>query len=275
MTGYNMAGMYGMYPNIYNNQIAMNDLSGIDLYSPTGLGMDPMLTMNGSIFGGGMMGAYPMTPPMMGTMGGTSMEDYYKNYEKYQDFMIDSQVRQQQKWRNADLQLSSPQEGIQEQAKLLHDKIIRNEQQQILQAYSKYIASVRSMYGNGSEEQIANRANALYAQMSGGKTIIDDLREHGRDSFTQGFLQTLTLGIADKKTAEENISELTGQPVGRQEKALKLAGNVTGGALFGGAAFLGANQLFKVTKFCAKSKTAWGILIGAIAGLGATLMTSK
>ena len=85
----------------------------------------------------------------------------------------------------------------------------------------------------------------------------------------------ICVNMAEKKTAEENISELTGQPVGRQEKAMKLVGNVTGGALFGGAAFLGANQLFKVTKFCAKSKTAWGILIGAIAGLGATIMTSK
>lgn len=264
------ANMYGMYPNIYNNQIAMNDLSGIDLYNPTSMYTDPMLSMNGSIFNPMMGGMYPT----MGMPGG-GYQDYYQSYEKYQDFMIDSQVRQQQKIRNAGLQLNSSQEGVQEQAKLLHDKIIRNEQQQILQAYARYKESVRSMYGDASDEQISNRANALYAQMNGGKTVIDDLRENGRDSFTQGLLQTMTLGFADKKTAEENVSELTGQPVGRKEKLMKLAGNVTGGALIGGVTLLGANQLFKITKFCAKSRTAWGIVAGAIAGLTATLMTSK
>ena len=56
MSGYNIAaaGMYGMFPNLYNNQIALNDLTGMDLYSPMGMMMDPMLSMNGSIFGGGM-----------------------------------------------------------------------------------------------------------------------------------------------------------------------------------------------------------------------------
>ena len=44
-------GMYGIAPNYYTNQIAMNDLSGLDLYAPTGMSLDPMLTMNGSIFG--------------------------------------------------------------------------------------------------------------------------------------------------------------------------------------------------------------------------------
>lgn len=285
MTGFNMAatGMYGLYPNIYNNQIALNDLTGFDMYYPTGMGIDPMMTMNGSIFGSGMMmpsmGVSPVMPGMMPgvmpSMSGGSYEDYYKQYEKYQDFMIDSQVRQQQKMRNADLRLNAPQEGIQAKAMLLHDKILRNEQQQIKQAYQDYVNSVRNMYGDADESQIMARANALYAQINGGKTVIDDIRANGRDSFTQGFLQTVTLGFADKKTAEENVSELTGQPVGRKEKAKKFAGNIAGGALFGGAAFLGFNSLCKALKICSKSRTAWGIVAGAIAGLGAAFATSK
>ena len=61
-------GMYGLYPNIYNNQIALNDLTGFDMYYPTGMGIDPMMTMNGSIFGSGMMmpsmGVSPVMPGM-------------------------------------------------------------------------------------------------------------------------------------------------------------------------------------------------------------------
>ena len=83
------------------------------------------------------------------------------------------------------------------------------------------------------------------------------------------------MGIADKKTAEENVSELTGQPVGRKENAKKFAGNVAGGALFGGAAFLGFNTLCKALKICSKSRTAWGIAIGALVGLGTALVTSS
>lgn len=98
MAGFNMAaGMYGMFPNIYNNQVALNDLTDMDLYSPIGM-INPMMSMNGSIFGGGFGpfgGSYPSMPMFSG--GGYNFEDYYKNYEKYQDFMINNQVRQQQK----------------------------------------------------------------------------------------------------------------------------------------------------------------------------------
>lgn len=273
------AAMYGIAPNYYTNQIAMNDLSNLDLYTPTGMTMDPMLTMNGSIFGSPLMGGfgyggmgYGMGMPMM---GGGSYEDYYKNYEKYQNFMINSQVRQQRNLRNADLQLNSPLEGIQKQALLLHEKIMRNEQQQIHQAYDSFKQSVRNMYGdNATEEQVANRASTLYAQLTG-KSIPDDIRAYGRDSFTQGFLQTLTLGFADKKTAEENIAELTGQPIGRGEKHKKIAGNIVGGALIGGTTFLTSGMICKALNIASKSKTFWGVIAGAIAGIGAAVATSK
>ena len=108
MADFNMAAnMYGLYPNAYNNQVALNDLTDIDMYSPMGslqnpYMMNPMMSMNGSVFGTPTLGGYPMMPTFTGGTSG-SYEDYYKNYEKYQDFMIDSQVRQQQKMRNAHL----------------------------------------------------------------------------------------------------------------------------------------------------------------------------
>lgn len=283
MADFNMAAnMYGLYPNLYNNQIALNDLTGLDMYAPMGslnnpmMGMyNPMMSMNGSIFGGGMMGGYPIAGgyPMMGGSNG-NYEDYYRNYEKYQDFMIDNQVHQQQKWRNADLRLNASTEGIQKQAAILHEKILQNEQQQIQEAYASFKESVRAMYGDATDEQISNRASTLYQQITG-TSVVDDIRKNGRGSFTQGFLQTVTLGLADKKTAEENISELTGQPVGRSERAKKIAGNVAGGAMFGGAAAISANWIFKSFVKSLKNKPLVAAIIGAGVGLATAIGTSR
>lgn len=244
MADFNMAAnMYGMFPNMYNNQVALNDLTGLDMYAPLGFYSNPMMSMNGSIFGSGMgMGMYPMMPPM--GMGSGNYEDYYKNYDKYQDFMINSQVRQQQKWRDADLTLNSPMEGIAKQASYLHERIMNNEQEQIIQSYQKFKNSVKSMYPGATDEEISNRASTLYKQITG-VSITDDIRQYGRGSFTQGFLQTVTFGLADDKTAEENIAEITGQPVGRKEKTKKIIGNAVGGAVFGGVSLIAARGIFK------------------------------
>ena len=284
----------GMYPNIYNNQIALNDLTETDLYFP-----NPMMSMNGSIFGdmsgmnygttpglgmgsGMMSGMTPgmmpsMMPSMMLGFGGASgnYEDYYKQYEKYQDFMIENSLRQQQKSRNAELRLNSPVEGLKAKAAILHDKIKRNEQQQIHAAYDSFVQSVKELYGGDiTESEARNRASALYKDITE-KTIPDDIRTYGRDSLTQGFLQTLTLGFADKKTAEENVAELTGQPVGRKERLKRIGGNIAGGAIFGGGAFFLSKYLLSIAKISAKSKTAWGLAIGAIAGGLAAISTAK
>ena len=279
MADFNMAAnMYGLYPNAYNNQVALNDLTDMDMYSPMGslsnpYMMNPMMSMNGSVFGGSMMGGYPVMPTFTGGTNG-SYEDYYKNYEKYQDFMIDNQVRQQQKMRNADLRLNSPQEGIQKQATILHEKILQNEQQQIQEAYASFKQSVKAMYGdNATDEEISNRAATLYQQITG-SSLTDDIRKNGRGSFTQGVLQTATFGLADNKTAEENISEMTGQPVSRTEQSKKMAGNVVGGAVVGGAGIIGVKYLLKA--FCkgAKNKSFWAALIGGGIGLAAALTSA-
>ena len=262
MTALNPAvGMYGLYPNIYNNQVALNDLTNLDMYSPIGA-VNPMMSMTGSIFGGYPMSGYM---PYMPSFGGNNYEEYYKNYEKYQDFMIDSQVRRQQKMRNADLRLNSPQEGIVKQASYLHDKIMRNEQLQIEEAYQNFKNSVKSMYGNASDEEIANRASTMYKQITG-VSITDDIRRYGRDSFTQGFLQTITFGLADGKTAEENISSLTKQPVGRSEEGKKFAGNAAAGAMLGAGLALGCKgiKLNKVPLLKVLSKIRVLVPLGAI-----------
>lgn len=270
----NAAMMYGMMPNMYYNQVAMNDLTNMNLSYPTGFGIDPMFSMNGSLFGGGMgYGGFGM-PYMPTFTGGGDMDSYYQNYEKYQDFRIDSQVRRQQKMREADLKLNSPQEGIQKQAELLHDKILRDEQEQIKIAYDGLIESVRQMYPNATKEQIENRAERFYKDVTQ-TNLFDDIRKNGRGAFTQGFLQTLTFGLCDGKTSEENISELTGLPVGRADKTKKTAGNIAGGAVVGGTTCLATVPLLKALKVGAKNKTFWGILAGAAVGIVTALTTSK
>ncbi len=263
MSGYNMAtGMYGLFPNWYNNQVALNDLTKLDMYPMLGYMTDPLMSMNAGIFQAcpGFNMPYMPTYP-----GGYNYENYYKNYSEYQDFMIDRRVNYEQKMRNANLKLHAPEEGIAKQAAILHEKIMQNEQQQIQQAYKAFKESVRAMYGGGDDTQIANRASSLYKQVTG-VSLTDDIRQHGRDSFTQGFLQTTTFGIADSKTAEENIAELTGQPVGRGENAKKIAGNITGGAVAGGTAVASAGLIWQGIKTGSKTKTFWGILAGTVVG---------
>lgn len=263
MSGLNLAAnMYGMFPNTYNNQVALNDLCDMDLYSPMGA-----MGMNGSIFNPGIGAGYPVMPMYGGT---GNYQDYYQNYEKYQDFMVNNQIRRQQKMRNADLRLNSPQEGIAKQAAILKEKIMQNEQQQIIPAYQAFVQSVKNMYGDASPQEVANRASALYSQMFG-TSVTQDIRQYGRDSFTQGMLQTLTFGIADKKTAEENVSELTGQPVSRYDKAKKIAGNATGGALLGVGGAIGLKFLLKGWKPIGKAIFRIPVL-AAIGGVAAGIM---
>ena len=56
-----------------------------------------------------------------------------------------------------------------------------------------------------------------------------------------------------------------------EENAKKIAGNVVGGALVGGTAIGISGWALKGAKIASKSKTAWGIAIGAIAGAAAAI----
>lgn len=249
----NIAGnMYGMFPSMYNNQIAMGDYIGLDDY------YSPMMGMNGSIF------------PMMPFMGGMNSDNYFQNYQQYQDFMTDSMVRQQENYRNAELRLNSPQEGISVRASFLHEKVMTNEQDQIQKAYADFKESVRNLYPNATEREISNIAPKYYKQVVG-HSLIDDIREHGRDSFTQGLYQILSLGIADGKTKEENISEITGLEIGRSEKIKKVLGNATGGAIIGSGSAILLSSLWKIKSPILKALCKIPVLAG-IGGVIASVL---
>ena len=140
-----------------------------------------------------------MSPaPMMGVGMGNN-QNYFDNMKEYQKFYVDYNIDQQKMNRNADMRINASMEAIKNSATVLKDKIMANEQDQIEEAYKRYVNTVGVAYGEGTKEEIMARANTLYAQMNGGKTLVQDLREYSHGSATQGFIQAATFGI-DRKS---------------------------------------------------------------------------
>lgn len=218
-----------------------NEVNNIGAVSPVGsfqynpyiyddldmnLGTYPMMGMDGSIFGTGFM------TPGMGFGFGMNNQ-YFDNMKDYQKFYIDYNIDQQKMQRNADLRINASVEGVKEAAELLKDKVVNNEQDQIPGAFHRYVESVRAAYGSGSEHEITSRALTLYTNMNKGRSLFEDLRDYGHGSATQGFIHALTFGMYNKRSAEDNISEISGSPVGTGEKAKHNLGRVAGAATAG------------------------------------------
>jgi hypothetical protein len=231
---------YGMY-----------DYDDLDMNN----GLYGMYSMGGSIFGNGYMS------PMMGGM--YNNQNYFDNMKQYQKFNVDYTIEQEKLTRNADLKINASLEGIKNAAAILKDKIKANEQSQIQDAYKNYVNAVAVAYGEGSTSEIKARAATLYAEMNGGQTIIQDLRQYAHGSTTQGFIHALTFGMYDSKSAEDNISEITGAPVNTGEKAKQNFGRIAGAATIGGITY-------GLTKFKGGKV---GAIAGAVAGGIAALMS--
>ena len=213
-------------PGLYSNPYMFDDIDLMDF----GSNMAPY--MSGSIFGSGFLGA-PM--PMMGL--GFNQQQYYDYLKNNQKFSVNYSIDQQKMNRNADMKINASMEAVKGAATALKDKIMKNEQDQVKEAYDKYVAAVAAAYGDGNPQEIQARAKSLYAQMNGGVTLTQDLREYGHGSFTQGLLQSLTLGTYYKNSAEDNVAYTTNSPVATGEKASQNAGRLTGAGIVGGATY--------------------------------------
>ena len=257
ITPYNMT-MMPFYSG-YASSVGLDTLPGFT-------GAFGAFSMDGSLFSDlGSSGYMPF-------WGGTNYEKYFQNMEMYNDFMYDSQLRRNQKARQVDFLANSPMEEIHHKAEILREKIMQNEQQQIIPALNKYLESIKSAMGGGenvSAEQLIARADTLYRQMYN-TSLTEDIRKYGNSSFLQGLYQTLSLGFADKVTAEENIARINGQPVSRWESAKKVAGNTIGGATIGAASLYGLASIPALAKVL-KSKPGFlgavGAVVGALSGL--------
>ncbi len=257
ITPYNMT-MMPFYSG-YASSVGLDTLPGFT-------GAFGAFSMDGSLFSDlGSSGYMPF-------WGGTNYEKYFQNMEMYNDFMYDSQLRRNQKARQVDFLANSPMEEVHHKAEILREKIMQNEQQQIIPALNKYLESIKSAMGGGenvSAEQLIARADMLYRQMYN-TSLTEDIRKYGNSSFLQGLYQTLSLGFADKVTAEENIARINGQPVSRWESAKKVAGNTIGGATIGAASLYGLASIPALAKVL-KSKPGFlgavGAVVGALSGL--------
>lgn len=254
----NVNALNGVMPSgtFQYNPYPSYDLDYIDLdYSTYPMGM------NGSIFseypGFGLM---PIAPGFTG-----NNQSYFDNMKDYQKFYIDYNIDQQKMQRNADLRVNASVEGIVGAANNLKDKILQNEQDQIPKAFQAYVDSVARAYGDGSPQEIKSRALSIYAQLNGGKSLIRDLRENSHSSALQGFIQSLTFGAYYRNSAEDNISKITGQPVGTGEKTMQNIGRVGGAATIGGLTYAAARQIGKL-----KGKAG---IIGLIAGAAAATIS--
>lgn len=250
---------FGYYPNnlfnSYSNQVWMNDMTGMDWNSPMGF------SMNDSVFNSNPY----MTPFTGGYMGGANMEQYYRNNERYQDYMLDSQVRLQKRAREADITLNATQESIRQKAIVLNEKIVQNEQSQILSSFNSLVSSLRSYYGtNSNEEELKNKALALYEQQFG-ETLQASLRKNGSNSFTHGIKEITLAPFADFTSTEQNIARINGQPEGRTESRKRQAGNAAGGALLAAIGKTIYTLASKKASFGFKGSAAT-IAIGAAAG---------
>ena len=218
-------------------------MTGTPAVSATGYPMTPYYSMYGddmmgfdygsSIFNSPYGG---MTMPYMNnwTYDPSQWFDYQRQYMRFQR---DYNLENMQYNREYELSANAPFEAIKNSAVLLNNKIASNEQSQIHEVYMYYLDRVKALYPNASEMELRARASTLYEQITG-TPLIKDIQGNSRGSFAQGFLSTLTFGLVDKRTGAENIAEMTGTPVGRQDKIGKTVGRVAGGATVGAAAGL-------------------------------------
>lgn len=227
--------------------------------------------MNGSIFNP-MMGCG--FNPMFGM--GAPDSSYFDNMKNYQQSWNDYYVDAQKMQRNNDVKLNGAMEAIQETAVNLRDRVAQNEQDQIPEAYNNFLSAVKNAYGDASEEEINSRALSLYTQMTG-KTLVQDLREHGHSSLVQGLIQSLTLNLYGRRSAEDNIAEITHQTVPTGEKTEQNIGRIAGCGIVGAAAYAAVKGLAghtgAILKGAAKFLTSKAGIIGAVAA-GVVALTS-
>ncbi len=246
--------------NFHYNPYLYSDFDDLDM----NCGIYPM-GMGGSIFDG-YSGMMPMMPGM-----GYNTQSYFNNMKDYQRFYIDYNVDQQNMQRNADLRINASVEGIKGAAAMLKDKIVNNEQDQIPEAFARYYETVRAAYGDGTPAQIKARALTLYAQMNGNKTLYQDLRDYGHGSFTQGAIQAMTFGAYNRLSAEDNISQISGAPVGTGEKTKHNVGRVVGATAVGGGAYALTRFLTKSSGKLSKMGGKAGLVGLAVGGLAALM----
>ncbi len=211
-------GMFPMFGNYYSQAM------GGDLYD-----MDFSYG-----YGNGMYGAMM---PFMGAGGAYNYQHYYDQMKDYMKFQYGYQRDAIELQRDNYAAINSPDGRIAKAATYLAERIQLSEQEQIPAAIEAFKEALRAKYPNASADEIAGMIGEEWSKYSQ-VPLTQAIRQNASSSFWQGFKQIVSLGMADRVTAEENISKIYNQPVSRSEQAKKAAGRMAGGAALGALGFV-------------------------------------
>lgn len=241
---------------------------------------DPM-SMDCSLYGGGFDLASDYTSGIgnYGVYGcgggygvggyGFNPESMYQQMDKWTDYMYDRNVKYTEKARANDMRINGPMNSLQYAADALKEKIEKDDQPQIKEAFEKYKQTLKTIYPqlqNLSDKDLTTKAMELYKERNN-IGLKDDIRQNSMGMFGQKFLHAATLGFANNGSAEETISDITGAPVSKADKLWGAVGTAAGIATTGTIAISAGNQILKhptaVAKFCGRN---WlGLAIAAVA----------
>lgn len=201
------------------------------------VGYDP-LSFDCSVYGDG----YGLTPNYgygygTGGYGGYaynggmySPDAMFENMDKWTDYMYDRNVKYIEKSRANQMRINGTTDAARYAADQLTEKIQKNNQNHILQAFEQYKAAVRQIYpeyANLSDKELSAKAMDLYQQRTG-ISLKDSIRANGNSMITQGFLNGLTCFIGYEGSAEHTISKMTGAPVDREDRIMHSIGQGAG-----------------------------------------------
>lgn len=232
--------------SVFNNGGMMPGLGGF------GGSMWPQTTYN----------SYAQIPPMN---EGESAEDYGKRVKSLfgvqneiqndlQNAQLKRQIENQNHMNGINFTLTSESDAITRRISILQSKIKANEQDDIMDCYNKLLNAVKKQLTSQginikdvSSEQLKAYAEKLYLQTTG-KSLTDEISEYGSGQFGNGFKKGIFgLGwlFCNKRTAKDNIAEITGEEVSKTDKLNQALGTATSGILAGGMSLLGLLKFFK------------------------------
>lgn len=224
-------------------------------------------------YGGGYGGGYAPMPAAGGeyTPGpyGYNPNAMYEQMDKWTDYMLDRNVRYTEKTRANDMRINGPLDATQYAADALREKIVKDAQPQVVQAFENYKQTLRKVYpeyANLDDKALSAKAMELYKQRNN-VSLKDDIRANSKDIFAQKFLNGATFGLLFKGSAEETISDITGNPITHEDKVKGSIGTVAGAAVSLTAAFQALKHSGSILKVAARNPIGT-LILGAAAALG-------
>ena len=171
----------------------------------------------------------------------------FENMDKWTDYMYDRNVKYIEKSRANQMRVNGATDAARYAADALTEKIYKNNQAHILEAFNKYKATVREIYpeyAKLSDKELSAKAMDLYQQRTG-VSLKDSIRNEGNSMVTQGFLNGLTFFQAYKGSSEETISKLSGLPMDREDKVMHSIGQGAGIGVAVSGTIVAGNTLLK------------------------------